>query len=98
MEPIKSQSRFTIDMINSNKQEGGEIGEKDRCYQRRVAKRCDLQSEDPFDRCQDKECNIGHSVQTDQNDENLSSSQFMSKIEQSVFPTTLLQLKTLLEI
>ena len=61
-------------------------------------KRCDLQSEGPFDRCQDKECNISHSVQTDQNDENLSSSQFMSKIEQSVFPTTLLQLKTMPEI
>ena len=61
-------------------------------------KRCDLQSQGPFERCRDEECNIGHSVQTDQNDENLSSSQFMSKIEQSVFPTTLLQLKTLSEI
>ena len=59
----------------------------------RVAKSCDLQSQSPFVRCQDKKCNIGHSVQTDQNDENLSSSQFMSRIEQSVFPTTLLQLK-----
>ena len=64
----------------------------------RVAKSCDLQSQSPFVRCQDKKCNIGHSVQTDQNDENLSSSQFMSRIEQSVFPTTLLQLKTLPEI
>ena len=64
----------------------------------RVAKSCDLQSQSPFVRCQDKKCNIGHSVQPDQNDENLSSSQFMSRIEQSVFPTTLLQLKTLPEI
>ena len=64
----------------------------------RVAKSCDLQSQSPFVRCQDKKCNVGHSVQTDQNDENLSSSQFMSRIEQSVFPTTLLQLKTLPEI
>ena len=33
IEPIKSQSQFTIDMINGNKQEGGEIGEKGRYYQ-----------------------------------------------------------------
>ena len=61
-------------------------------------KRCDLQSQGPFDRCQDKEFNIRHSVHTDQNDENLFFSQFMSRIEQSVFPTTLLQLKILPEI
>ena len=71
---------------------------KDDITKGRVAKRCDLQSQGPFDRCQDKECNIGHSVQTDQNDENLFSSQFMSRIEQSVSPTTLLQLKTMPEI
>ena len=31
--------------------------------QESVAKSCDLQSHRPFDRCQDKECNIKHSLQ-----------------------------------
>ena len=48
MKPIESQSQFTIDMINGNKQEGGEIGEEGRYFQERVAKSCDLQSLKPF--------------------------------------------------